>query len=85
MGTLQWKRVYEKPTDSDGFRILIDRLWPRGIKRKRPNSTVGPKKSHRPPNYGKVIITVKSIMMNLLPLTVGNWIKQCIYTFHRAH
>ena len=33
MGTLQWKRVYEKPTDSDGFRILIDRLWPRGIKK----------------------------------------------------
>lgn len=25
------RRVYEKPTDEDGFRILVDRLWPRGI------------------------------------------------------
>lgn len=24
------KRVYEEPEKSDGFRILIDRLWPRG-------------------------------------------------------
>jgi uncharacterized protein YeaO (DUF488 family) len=25
------KRVYEKPSASDGKRILIDRLWPRGL------------------------------------------------------
>lgn len=25
------KRVYEAPSDSDGKRILVDRLWPRGI------------------------------------------------------
>lgn len=25
------KRIYEKPQDDDGYRILIDRLWPRGI------------------------------------------------------
>lgn len=25
------KRVYEAPEESDGFRILTDRLWPRGI------------------------------------------------------
>ncbi len=27
------KRVYEKPEKGDGFRILIDRLWPRGLKK----------------------------------------------------
>ena len=27
------KRAYEPPTRSDGTRILIDRLWPRGIKK----------------------------------------------------
>lgn len=27
------KRIYEDPAKSDGFRILIDRLWPRGIKK----------------------------------------------------
>lgn len=25
------KRAYEKPAKSDGFRVLVDRLWPRGI------------------------------------------------------
>jgi len=25
------KRIYEPPADSDGARILVDRLWPRGI------------------------------------------------------
>ncbi|MGH8820338.1 MAG: DUF488 domain-containing protein [Rhodoferax sp.] len=27
------KRAYEPPLDADGTRILIDRLWPRGIKK----------------------------------------------------
>ncbi len=25
------KRVYEKPSARDGFRVLVDRLWPRGL------------------------------------------------------
>lgn len=25
------KRVYENPSPGDGYRILIDRLWPRGV------------------------------------------------------
>ena len=25
------KRVYDEPSDDDGFRILVDRLWPRGL------------------------------------------------------
>lgn len=25
------KRVYDKPDSKDGFRILVDRLWPRGL------------------------------------------------------
>ena len=28
---IQTKRVYDKPDPSDGRRILIDRLWPRGL------------------------------------------------------
>ena len=28
---LKIKRVYEKPDKSDGYRILVDRLWPRGL------------------------------------------------------
>ncbi len=25
------KRIYDKPSDKDGYRVLVDRLWPRGI------------------------------------------------------
>ncbi len=27
------KRIYEPPAKTDGTRILVDRLWPRGIKK----------------------------------------------------
>ena len=27
------KRAYEEPTNADGFRVLVDRLWPRGKKK----------------------------------------------------
>jgi uncharacterized protein YeaO (DUF488 family) len=30
---LQVKRVYEPPSAADGYRVLVDRLWPRGLKR----------------------------------------------------
>lgn len=29
------KRVYEKPAKEDGFRLLVDRLWPRGLTKER--------------------------------------------------
>ena len=27
------KRVYDKLSEEDGFRVLVDRLWPRGIRK----------------------------------------------------
>ena len=35
MSTIQIKRIYEPALDTDGFRILVDRLWPRGLKKER--------------------------------------------------
>ncbi len=32
---LRIKRVYEKPAAEDGFRVLVDRLWPRGLKKEQ--------------------------------------------------
>jgi uncharacterized protein YeaO (DUF488 family) len=29
------KRAYEEPTSADGRRVLIDRIWPRGVSRER--------------------------------------------------
>ncbi|WP_192496655.1 DUF488 domain-containing protein [Pseudoclavibacter sp. CFCC 13796] len=31
----QIKRIYEQPAESDGFRVLVDRLWPRGVSKAR--------------------------------------------------
>jgi uncharacterized protein YeaO (DUF488 family) len=33
--TIQLKRAYEKPERSDGTRILVDRLWPRGLTKEK--------------------------------------------------
>lgn len=32
---LRLKRAYEPASPSDGYRILVDRLWPRGVSRER--------------------------------------------------
>ena len=29
--SIELKRVYDSPSESDGYRILVDRLWPRGL------------------------------------------------------
>jgi len=37
---LQIKRIYEAPSTEDGLRILVDRLWPRGISKERAQLTL---------------------------------------------
>ena len=32
---LNIKRIYDEPSDEDGIRILVDRLWPRGISKEK--------------------------------------------------
>lgn len=32
---LRIKRVYDAPAADDGFRVLVDRLWPRGMTREK--------------------------------------------------
>lgn len=29
------KRIYEQPEPADGYRVLIDHVWPRGVSRER--------------------------------------------------
>ena len=35
MATIHLKRAYEEPSRSDGLRILVERLWPRGLTKER--------------------------------------------------
>ena len=33
MTRIRIKRVYEPESPDDGYRVLVDRLWPRGIRK----------------------------------------------------
>jgi uncharacterized protein YeaO (DUF488 family) len=33
--TIKTKRVYQEPDHADGTRVLVDRLWPRGLTKER--------------------------------------------------
>jgi len=33
--TVRTKRIYEDPLATDGYRVLVDRLWPRGMSKAR--------------------------------------------------
>ncbi|WP_374034766.1 DUF488 domain-containing protein [Bdellovibrio bacteriovorus] len=58
------KRVYEKPSKEDGYRVLVDRLWPRGIKKEDLKFSEWPKEicpstelrkefGHKPEKFGE--------------------------------
>jgi len=32
---LKLKRIYEAPEASDGYRVLVDRIWPRGVSKEK--------------------------------------------------
>ena len=34
------KRVYEPPASDDGYRVLVDRIWPRGISKQKADVTL---------------------------------------------
>ncbi|MFV0306029.1 MAG: DUF488 domain-containing protein [Moheibacter sp.] len=47
MSQIQIKRIYEEVSLEDGYRILVDRLWPRGVSKERAkldewNKTISP-------------------------------------------
>lgn len=33
--TVQIKRIYDEPAETDGYRVLVDRLWPRGVSKEK--------------------------------------------------
>lgn len=50
--TVQLKRIYEDKASSDGKRILVDRLWPRGVSKEKAGldewfKEIGPSKNLR--------------------------------------
>jgi uncharacterized protein YeaO (DUF488 family) len=35
MASIRLKRAYEEPSAEDGLRVLVERLWPRGLSKER--------------------------------------------------
>src|SRR5688572_14575659 len=35
VAVLKVKRAYEPPTKGDGYRVLVDRIWPRGLRKEQ--------------------------------------------------
>lgn len=63
MYTLQIKRIYAAPGPDDGCRFLVDRLWPRGIKKETaaldgwfrgiaPSAELRKSFAHQPERFG---------------------------------
>ncbi|MDD7409364.1 MAG: DUF488 family protein [Anaerovoracaceae bacterium] len=51
-GNIKTKRVYEEAEEADGYRVLVDRLWPRGISKEKAEldswvKTIAPSKELR--------------------------------------
>jgi DNA-3-methyladenine glycosylase len=56
------KRIYDDPSELDGYRVLVDRLWPRGVSKERaaldmwlkdvaPSSSLRTWFGHKPENF----------------------------------
>ena len=43
--SISLKRAYEAPSPSDGCRILVERLWPRGLSKKNAKIDLWPKEA----------------------------------------
>jgi uncharacterized protein YeaO (DUF488 family) len=74
MGTIKIKRIYEPFNEEDGYRILVDRLWPRGVRKEKANinewckkitpSTEIRKKFHHDPDLMDVFKLEYTIELN---------------------
>jgi uncharacterized protein YeaO (DUF488 family) len=64
MGAIAVKRVYDMPEADDGFRVLVDRLWPRGMtkeaaalnlwaKELAPSAELRKEFNHRPERFAE--------------------------------
>lgn len=63
---IKTKRIYEPPEASDGYRVLIDGLWPRGLKKEKlqldewlkeiaPSSELRKWFDHRPERWAEFV------------------------------
>lgn len=62
MNKINMKRIYEPPEKTDGYRILVDRLWPRGVSKERADI-----------NYWAKDITTSAELRKTFKHTADTW------------
>jgi hypothetical protein len=70
---IQCKRVYEQASPDDGYRVLVDRLWPRGVKKRTSPMTNGVKHSRHRTHYVRSIIAKLLILRLSVKPIRKNW------------
>lgn len=75
MSRITIKRIYEEPSEKDGYRMLVDRLWPRGVKKEFAkldewNKTIAPSSElrkwfgHKAENFERFAALYKKELIN---------------------
>ena len=70
---LKLERIYTKPVDTDGYRVLVDRLWPRGISKVNaqldnwvkeigPSTTLRKRFNHEPAKYPEFLVRYRAAL-----------------------
>lgn len=73
---LKLERIYTKPVDTDGYRVLVDRLWPRGISKVNaqldnwvkeigPSTTLRKWFNHEPAKYPEFVDRYRAELMRI--------------------
>jgi uncharacterized protein YeaO (DUF488 family) len=64
MNSIKIRRIYCSPSQTDGYRVLVDRLWPRGVKKEAadldawvrsvaPSAALRKSFAHEPERFGE--------------------------------
>ena len=69
------KRIYEPQDEQDGYRVLVDRLWPRGIKKETARLDEWAKEITPRTEYASCIIRGKCLLKDFLRLIAKNWME----------
>ena len=78
MTQIKIKRVYEDPEAEDGYRVLVDRLWPRGMKKEYLKSLKRQKKIIVCCFLTRQILFLQSVLKYLIPMIVMPMDRQLI-------
>lgn len=87
------KRIYEQAEENDGYRVLVDRLWPRGVSKERaalddwakelaPSTELRQWFGHKPERFKEFTERYETELKNNadLPLCLKEWYKHPIVT-----